>query len=422
MQYRSQYSGDINVLKHKALKWATSFDVASCFNSNGNPDPYGKFDLLIAAGARTQITGSAGNSLSSLSSFLGGKECWLPGYLSYDLKNEIERLESENPDYLNFSPLFFFEPEHLIIVRGGDLHILSDNKHLLAEIESLDIPSTELTSRVEFSTRFSKQEYIDRVNGIKSHIKRGDIYELNFCQEFFAEKADVDPLALYLRLNTLSPTPFSAFFKNKKAYIISASPERYLCRRGSKIVSQPIKGTAPRHQDRSVDEYNKQALRNNEKEQAENVMIVDLVRNDLTKIATKGSVHVEELFGIYSFPQVHQMISTVACHVQEETDNVEIIKASFPMGSMTGAPKIRAMELIDHFELNSRSIYSGAIGYFSPEGDFDFNVVIRSLCYNAETKYLSFQTGSAITFASDAEAEYQECLLKGKAIFDAINA
>jgi len=255
---------------------------------------------------------------------------------------------------------------------------------------------------------------------IKQHISRGDIYVTNFCQEFFAEHAEIDPLATFLKLNTISPNPFGGFFKWKDNYILSASPERFLAKRGSKLISQPIKGTAKRGKTLAEDEAIKQQLRTHTKELQENVMIVDLVRNDLTKSAKPGTVKTEELFGIYSFNQLHQMISTVVCELQDGLSAIDTIRHSFPMGSMTGAPKISAMRLMEQYERSKRGVYSGAMGYFSPDNDFDFNVVIRTLLYNSAKKYLSFHTGSAITYHANAEQEYEECLLKAKAILEAL--
>jgi para-aminobenzoate synthetase component 1 len=261
-----------------------------------------------------------------------------------------------------------------------------------------------------------KSAYLEKVEKLRAAIALGDIYEVTFCQEFFAEYADIDPYQVYQNLNSVSPTPFSGFFKVADKYILSASPERFLCRRGDHLFSQPIKGTAKRSADSNEDEQIKTALLNNTKEQAENVMIVDLVRNDLTKSAVKGSVKVEELFGIYTFPQVHQMISTISCILNPLVHPVDALKNTFPVGSMTGAPKVRAMELIEETECSRRGIYSGSFGYFEPDGDFDFNVVIRSILYNQSNRYLSFQVGGAITYASSPQAEYEECLLKASAI------
>jgi len=239
--------------------------------------------------------------------------------------------------------------------------------------------------------------------------------------EFYAENVIMKPHLVYQKLNALSPTPFSNYFKWFNQYILSATPERFLSKRGGKLISQPIKGTAKRSLDIIEDEQIKKDLLNHPKEQQENVMIVDLVRNDLTKSAKKGTVAVEELFGVYSFKQVHQMISTVVCELKEGLTNAEILKNSFPMGSMTGAPKIKAMQLMEKYERTKRGMYSGAIGYFSPNNDFDFNVIIRTILYNQSNQYLSFQVGSAITYYAEAEQEYEECLLKVKAILEVLS-
>ncbi|RYY24748.1 MAG: anthranilate synthase component I family protein, partial [Sphingobacteriaceae bacterium] len=250
----------------------------------------------------------------------------------------------------------------------------------------------------------------------KQHIIRGDIYETNFCQEFYAENIEIDPVSVFQELNAASPTPFACYFKAHDKHILSASPERFLAKRDQQLISQPIKGTSARATSPQQDEHQKNLLKNSIKEQAENVMIVDLVRNDLTKSAVSGSVQVEELFGIYSFKQVHQMISTITATLDEAIDLTDAIKNTFPPGSMTGAPKLKAMQLMEQFEGSKRSIYAGAVGYFSPNEDFDFNVIIRTVLYNQTEKYLSFQVGSAITFQSEPEAEYEECLLKASAM------
>ncbi|HEY5967240.1 MAG TPA: anthranilate synthase component I family protein, partial [Chitinophagaceae bacterium] len=274
---------------------------------------------------------------------------------------------------------------------------------------------------VNIQQRVSKTEYIETIGQLKKHILRGDCYEINYCMEFFAADAVVDPLSVYQRLSTTSPNPFSALYRLEDKWLICASPERFLKKEGSKILSQPIKGTSSRFlKDDKKDKRSKEELYASEKDRSENVMVVDLVRNDLARVCKEGTVKVDELFGIYSFPQVHQMISTVSGELKEEISFSEIIRSTFPMGSMTGAPKRRVMELIDQYERSGRGIFSGAVGYTTPENDFDFNVVIRSIMYNASEKYLSFMAGSGITFYSDAEKEYEECLLKAQAMRGAI--
>ena len=234
--------------------------------------------------------------------------------------------------------------------------------------------------------------------------------------QFFAEDATIEPLPLYLALSQASPTPFSGYLKFNYSYLLCASPERFLKKTGATIVSQPIKGTIKRGKSTEEDEKLRHQLRHDEKELAENMMIVDLVRNDLSRSCATGSVIVEEMFGIYGFRQVWQMISTITGTIKPVNDLEDVLLGAFPMGSMTGAPKISAMQLIEELETTKRGLYSGSFGYITPDQDCDFNVVIRSIQYNAAQKYLSFMVGSAITYDSDPEREYEECLLKAQAM------
>jgi para-aminobenzoate synthetase component 1 len=402
---------DSQTFKPKALQWASGFDVCAYLDSNNFTDPYAK-DALVA---------NAGNAFDELARFRGKNPGWLTGFFGYDLKDEVEDLTSSNPDHLHFPDLYFFVPQVVIIIHGSEIEIIADNpQHVFESIEQQILLHVKPSTTVNIQSCFTKSGYLNAVEKIKEHINRGDIYVTNFCQEFFAEGADINPLTAFLKLNEISPNPFSAFFKWDKKYILCASPERFLAKRGDKLISQPIKGTAKRGADKEEDEAIKQQLRNHAKELQENVMIVDLVRNDLTRSAKQGTVKTEELFGIYSFNHLHQMISTIVCELQDGVSAIQAIKNTFPMGSMTGAPKISAMQLMEQYEHSKRGVYSGAIGYFSPDGDFDFNVVIRSLLYNQNNKYLSFQAGSAITYHADAEKEYEECLLKARAILEVL--
>jgi len=395
------------VFKIQALQWASSFDVFCLLDSNNFIDPYAKFDTLIAIGAKDDLTANAGTAFEQLEQFREKYPGWMTGFFGYDLKNEIENLSSSNADHLNFPDLYFFVPKYIIIIRGNEIEIIADNpQHVFEIIAQQTIEFIDELPVLNIQARISKKEYLSTVSKIKEHINRGDIYVTNFCQEFFAENAEIDPLAV--------------FFKWKDNYILCASPERFLAKRGAKLISQPIKGTAKRGENTAEDEHIKQQLRNHAKELQENVMIVDLVRNDLTRSAKKGTVKTEELFGVYSFKQVHQMISTIVCELKDGISPVQAIKNTFPMGSMTGAPKISAMQLMEQYEQSRRGVYSGAIGYFSPDNDFDFNVVIRTLLYNQKSKYLSFHAGSAITYHADAENEYEECLLKVRAILEVL--
>lgn len=409
---------DPHIFKQKALIWAALFDAVCYLDSNNFNDPYSKFDTLIAVGVKDSMISHAGSAFEALTQFRANNVGWLTGFFSYDLKNEIENLSSNNPDHLHFPDLCFFAPEHLILIKGDEVIIADNSEDIFNAIEQQTI-ATVKTNHISLQSRLSKDEYISIVNKIKDHITRGDIYVTNFCQEFFAN-ATIDPVDAFLHLNEISPNPFGTFFKWDDKYILCASPERFLAKRGNKLISQPIKGTAKRGTTESEDEAIKQQLRNHAKELQENVMIVDLVRNDLTRSAKQGTVKTEELFGINSFSQVHQMVSTIVCELREGITLVQAIKNTFPMGSMTGAPKISAMQLMEQYENSKRGIYSGAVGYFSPDDDFDFNVVIRSLLYNQIERYLSFHVGSAITYHADPEKEYEECLLKAKAIMEVL--
>lgn len=287
----------------------------------------------------------------------------------------------------------------------------------LLDIEKSNNPSIEkFKNSIKIKLKIHKDEYFNKVTTILSHIHRGDIYEANFCQEFYAENTTIQPLETYNKLNAISKPPFATFLKVGSKYLLSASPERYIKKTGTKIVSQPIKGTAKRDKDLIMDSILKNDLVSDEKERSENIMIVDLVRNDLSLTAKKGTVKVEELCKIYSFDQVHQMISTVVSEVDVDTNPIDIIKTTFPMGSMTGAPKISAMQIIEDLEETKRGLYSGSVGYIKPNGDFDFNVVIRSILYNEANKYVSYSVGGAITAKSEPLKEYEECLVKAKAM------
>ncbi len=324
-------------------------------------------------------------------------------FLNYDLKNRIEKFIPKHNNPLAFPEQLLIDVEKVVPVSGLDFTI-----------------DTEHNSSIQLQQTISKEVYIEHVNQLKQHIQQGDIYEINYCMAFEAFDVTIDTLAIYQKLNAISRAPYSAFAKLNHQYIISSSPELFLSKRGNIIYTKPIKGTAKRSNIKEEDDLIKQQLSINLKERTENVMIVDVARNDLSRIAEKATVNVDKLFDIESYDQVHQMVSTVSCEVKEGITFNDIIKATFPMASMTGAPKIRAMQLIDEYELYNRNAYSGALGYINTNGDFDLNVLIRSIFYDAEKQYLSFSVGSAITSQCNAEDEYEECLLKAKAMLQVL--
>ena len=319
--------------------------------------------------------------------------------------------------------MYFFQPKKLFLFKDNKVEIrylkcvvdeLETDLLLIQQINELT--NQPLGNGIKIKLRIHKDDYFEKVNRILSHIHRGDIYEANFCQEFYAEGTSINPIETYKKLNAISKPPFATFLKLNDKYLMSASPERYLKREDNTVVSQPIKGTAKRSINAEEDLKLKQDLFKDEKERSENIMIVDLVRNDLSKTAIEGSVQVQELCKVYSFEQVHQMVSTIVSKVDDSMHSVDVLKRTFPMGSMTGAPKISAMKIIEKLEETKRGLYSGTVGYFEPNGDFDFNVVIRSILYNETNNYVSYSVGGAITSKSDPLKEYEECLIKAKAM------
>ncbi len=404
------------------LNWVKPFNIFSFLDNNEYNFSEPDFECLLAAGSFKTLQPENGNSFGHFQQFVNEEKDWIFGHLSYDLKNEIEDLTSENFDGVGFPNLFFFVPKIILILKKDVLEIgvITDDaniiyKEVCAASSGIHFQSSTETKKIK--SRFSKEEYVTTVKQLQQHIVRGDCYEINFCQEFYTEDCVIYPLDIYLKLGEVSPNPFAAFYKLNDKYLICSSPERYLKKEGNKIISQPIKGTSKRNlNNQNEDDLNKKSLLQSEKETAENVMVVDLVRNDMSKVCEEGSVKVDELFGLYSFPQVHQMISTVSGTLKEGVSLSDILKATFPVASMTGVPKKRVMELIENYERTKRGLFSGVVGYINPEGNFDFNVVIRSLLYNNSKRYLSIQAGSAITFYSDAEEEYEECLMKIEAM------
>jgi len=414
---------DISEFKSNLLNWSQQFETLIWLDSNNHNQQYNSFDCALAADEFTSIKTDYYNAFEKLKEYQTLTKDYIFGYLTYDVKNDVEQLSSSNFDGLHFADLYFFQPKKLIFVKkeAVEFHYLKmiddEIESDFEEIKKAKAPKIEkINSDINIKHRIPQKEYHSKIDEILAHIQRGDIYEVNFCQEFYAENTTINPVKVYRHLNEISAPPFASFLKLDNKIALCASPERYIKKEGLKIISQPIKGTAKRVQSKLDDTQLAANLMQNEKERAENVMIVDLVRNDLSKTAKKGSVKVEELCKVYSFKQVHQLISTVVSEVKENTHPVDVIRDTFPMGSMTGAPKVAAMKIIEKFEESKRGLYSGTVGYFTPENDFNFNVIIRSILYNASKKYVSYSVGGAITAKSIPDKEYEECLLKAKAM------
>jgi len=412
--------------KQQLIAWAQQFREITFLDSNSFSDEFSSFDCVLAIDAFTSIKTDYHDAFDDLNQYQQTTKDWLFGYLSYDLKNDVEHLQSSNFDGLDFPDLFFFQPKKLFLLKGNLLEIqylnMCDDE---VEVDFMEILESrklkiENENKLEINQRISKESYLQKVSKLLEHTHHGDLYEANFCMEFFAQNAVINPLEKFEKLNSISQAPFTVFLKNNKQFLLSASPERYLKKVGENIISQPIKGTSRRFSDPKEDDNSKFNLEQDPKERAENIMITDLVRNDLSRTAQKATVEVKELCAIYSFLQVHQMISTVTSKLDPQYTVVDVLKTTFPMGSMTGAPKYASMKIIEELEESKRGLYSGAVGYFTPNGDFDFNVVIRSILYNQENQYVSFSVGSAITSLSIPEKEYEECLLKAKAMLEVL--
>jgi len=471
---------DIQFIKQQMLTWAVPFNIC-CFLDNHSyhhSSSAHSVECLLAAGAVEIVTASAGDAFDRLREWADARQDWLFGHFAYDLAQETEPVHGaagqqgegglgrvpgsgESADPIGFPDLLFFVPKVVIELSQATVRIGSfgmDQEAIWEQIRRV-IPAggedvdggvdmtvgKDMTAREDatggergagrrgeasdssgwappaFTSRFTREEYLAAVVALQEHILRGDCYEVNFCQEFFSRDAVINPLSAWFSLSEASPNPFAAFYRVDSSYLLCASPERFLKKTGDELVSQPIKGTAPRMlQDPDADLLQHDRLYNSPKDRSENVMVVDLVRNDLSRVCVPGTVGVSELFGVYPFPQVHQMISSVTGRLLPGLDWTEAIRVTFPMGSMTGAPKNKVVELIARYERSRRGIFSGAVGYVTPNRDFDFNVVIRSLMYNSGTRYLSYQVGSGITFYSDPAAEYEECLVKAEGIRKAL--
>ena len=418
-----------DLLLNQFVSLTKKYKYSCLLNSNPSskdqPRNYNNFSFILALD-KIDLIQSNQNSFNKLKEFHLKKKDWMFGYLSYNLKNESSNLYSKNINNISNHNLSFFIPKYVFIVKGNNLTIEGfDSKENISNFYE-NIIAIELSNpqevKYELIQRESKDIYLKKINMIKDHIQNGDIYEMNYCQEFFLENTLCHPQDVYTKLNSLAESPFSCFLNLENINIMCASPERFLKKTGKKIISQPIKGTSRRSQDPKEDKRLFEQLSNSIKDKTENIMIVDLVRNDLSITANKSSVKVNELCSVYPFNQVYQMISTISSEIElTKYSFSDVLKSTFPMGSMTGAPKYSAMKIIEKFEEFNRGVFSGSVGYIDPAGDFDFNVIIRSIIYDSISKYLSVSVGGAITNKSIANEEYDECLTKASLMFNALN-
>lgn len=417
---------DINTFKKNVLYFADNqYDKFIFLDGFQIPYIYQCFPTLIGFGVKNELNKNVGNAFDGLKSFCENKQNPILGFLNFELKNEIENLETTNIPTIEFPDLYFFEPETLLLFLPDGFYFYSEKFEIhdfIKIIENQNYTKDFYTNNTAKKTEKVNEEiYIKDIKYIQTKIQRGDVYEVNYCKETVVNDIALFPIDFFSELTSKSPMPFSSLVKFEDNYLICASPERFLKKIDTKLISQPIKGTSKRGKNAIEDADLVRELINSEKERAENMMIVDLVRNDLSHTAKDGSVFVEELCKVYTFETVHQMISTITSVQSKSFSFIDTIKHCFPMGSMTGAPKLSALKLISETEKSARGLFSGSVGYIMPNTDFDFNVVIRSVLYDKSNKIASYQAGSAITIDAIAENEYEECKTKLATITSLIN-
>jgi para-aminobenzoate synthetase component 1 len=382
---------------------SSQYDTLAYFNPNHNTNyPHQPFESYLCFGSVTHGTIQA-NDIQKLQDIHSND--WLIHHLSYHFFHpNLKKSPLEFPD------AFYFVPENI-----WRLHTETNIIEVIKGINPLALknitPTTSFFDPVYANPLISKTDYIDAIQEIKNELHLGNVYEMNYCIPFLGN-GKIDPIKKYMLLNSFTEAPFSCYIKYYEAHIISASPERFLKKIDNTIITQPIKGSSKRSSNPIQDEKNKQHLSLSEKERAENTMIVDLVRNDLSITAKAGSVTVSELFGLYTFKNIHQMISTVESELDEKQYSfIECLQQAYPMGSMTGAPKHNALKIINEKEICGRGPFSGSVIIKTPHG-IDSNVLIRSIFYNNQTESVYFQAGSGITVYAQADEEYKECMLK----------
>lgn len=385
------------------LTEAQKYEVACICISNGFEDPYGRFDILAGFGEKMSF--HSPEAISHTDSLK-------LGFCSYDYKNKLENLTSQHPQAVSVPDFYFFEPQFYF--KAAREKGVQESNFSMPETVSF----SQKKNAAEFVCSTPRHQYLQNVEYIRECIKNGDFYEMNYCLQFECDVC-LNPYALFAELNRTAPAPFAAFFKYHDKYLLCSSPERFLAKRNKILIAQPIKGTRKRDKEPVADAKIKSALADSMKDRAENIMIVDLLRNDLSRVCHPGTVVVPELCNVYSFSHVHQMISTVTGEIKPGTGFAEILGASFPMGSMTGAPKIQVMKDIERFENFSRGWYSGCLGYWE-NGDFDLNVVIRSLQLHTGSDKMYYHVGGAITYDSIPEDEYNECLQKAAGLIQTL--
>lgn len=420
-------------LKEQLLDAAQHSGSCSFLDSCGYTHTHGAYAWLCAMGSLDRLQDAVALRPPALAAFLQRyRGYWLMGHLAFEALQH-PAAPAQLPDTSGFSQVAFWVPEVVVYQPRGlqAIRVASQVDGLPAhtwwqQLQAMPAPDAAAAPMHQAPIQFTgptQQAYVAAVEALRRHIGRGDCYEINFCQRFEARVPALPVLDTFRRLRAASPNPFCAYYKLGHSHLLCASPERFLCGSPARLMSQPMKGTAPRHLHAPLqDAAAATALQQHPKERSENIMVVDLVRNDLAQVCVPGTVQVEELCGVYPFPRVHQMISTVSGTPAPHTGLADWLQATFPMGSMSGAPKKRVLELIARYETHARGIFSGCVGYIDPQGSFDLNVVIRSIIYNAATSQLTYWAGSGITWHSRPGQEYLECQLKAAAIQEVLQS
>ncbi|MCH2038072.1 MAG: aminodeoxychorismate synthase component I [Rickettsiales bacterium] len=394
--------------------------------SSASSDHSGRFSY-IAYDALKTMQSSDINALEDILSDNTScfENCWM-GYLGYELKNSIESFNQDQDSFIELPALYLIKFSNILVFdhHQQDITLYYHNKKALAEFddlmkESLDSVSTTVFLQVTeaLQSNMSKQDYLEKLDYIKQKILAGDIYQANLTRKFYGSiTKSTDLIDVFATLCELSPSCYSAFLHWDDVTILSSSPEQFITIDADGIMeSRPIKGTSPRHHDNAMhDQIARDFLENSEKDKAENLMIVDLMRNDFSRGAEIGSVKVSNLFNVKSYQTVHHMDSTISAKRKSEVSTASVVKNCFPPGSMTGTPKIRAMEICSEVEAQNRGVYSGTIGWFGGDGSCDLSVVIRTLILKGNN--FEFQVGGAITYDSDPIAEWEETIAKARAL------
>lgn len=369
-------------------------------------------------------TARPGSGFERLGTFLEQHGDWAFGHLAYGMGVEMEPVLAPGDDLLGWPALRFFVPRFVVQWKpeGILVHCRKEDEvdagRLVADLAHPDTGAYD--TQLPALTFTGREEYLERAHELLSHIQRGDIYEVNYCLARTGVAQGLDPFAAFAALDRTLRAPHATFYRSGELYALCQSPERFVRIEDRTITGEPMKGTRPRHADASMDRALALELANDAKERSENIMAVDVMRHDMSRVAAPRSLHVPELCEVKSLPALHQMTSTVRARLREGLGTVDAIRSCFPMASMTGAPKKRAMQLIDAMEGTPRGLYSGALGYFTPNGDADFNVVIRTLLFDARSGAVSLTTGSALTAACDPAKEWEECELKARSVLDAL--